>query len=124
MTQTEQLLAKLDELAAVEAKATPGPWAFWAGSVMYSNTPLLFPEGPHFENDCQHCANVEFTVQARNSLPSLIALVRALVEEREASFSDYLEDAGLEGRNARAELTRRSHATDAAIAAFLAGGGK
>ncbi len=77
-----------DRIAAAEercAKATPRPWAFWGGSVMKGNTPLLvLDNAPHFEQDCTYCANAEFAVGARTDLPDLLECRRELVEALKA----------------------------------------
>ena len=83
MTQTERLLAKLDELAAVET----------AG-----------------RQETVSDAWVKFAIQAQDCHASLVALVRALVEERSETRL----------RLGPSPDTQSTEATDAAIAAFLA----
>jgi hypothetical protein len=99
LTKTEQLLAKLDELAAVEERATKrrrarASWPEMVGS------------------------------STRNA--SLIALVRALVSLHGTIYRHGEWDDGCfyySGKSA-SELEGPISETDAAIAAFLAGGGR
>lgn len=85
----------LNELEALLAKATPGPWEVqndgWSIRVEQSDTEkergwrvaTTYASGPHRAQ--QQIADAELIVAAVNALPALIARVRELEQERDAA---------------------------------------
>jgi hypothetical protein len=65
---------EIDQLAALEAKAAPGPWG-WGTTLLRMDRGLLSDMTD--EQYAQHCASERLIIAARNALPALLAAARA-----------------------------------------------
>lgn len=82
MTAPEGVAARLAELAALHAAATPGPWGTPVAPTWIHRAEALGHVGT-----TEHAEDAALIVAAVNALPDLIAAVRAV-----ADLADELED--------------------------------
>ncbi len=81
----------LDRLRALEAEATPGPWVRWsAGGELVGVIPAGRPGGccVRDSDDDNGDANLRLIAASRNAMPSLLAVLEAAIEWREADHNE------------------------------------
>ena len=91
MTSTPDIIKKLEEIVALEEKATPGPWHTAGTFNPNSDRPTQWVWGPAAPGDQSgECiaqdvtvANARLTVALRNSIPTLKEAVKVIERQNE-----------------------------------------
>lgn len=83
MTAIDKIRARIAELRAIEAKATPGPWVQENNHPLYPDGPMLkTTKGMHvcYGVGIASVDEIEFITASRNSLPALLDALEKAVD--------------------------------------------